>query len=89
MADGYSIFNIGMDYLEDIQTQISLKIAKKVNKYDESSRLDMGCELDTFGIFKLIGYKNILESIEQCSSCYSDLKIEDVVSKIKTNLNKI
>ncbi len=34
-------------------------------------------------------YKNILERVLHCDSCFKDYNISDIVSSIKNNLNKI
>jgi len=37
---------------------------------------------------KLIQFKEILEKVMNCNSCYDSLKIEDIVSQVKNELNK-
>lgn len=78
-----------LDFIEGVQTEISKKIAKLVNKKNSYRRFDIRGSFNNYDIIKLTKYSEILTAITQCSDCYKDMEIEPTIGKIKNLLNKI
>ena len=89
MENVYGNFNYNSEFIEDLQHQISNKIAKLSNKKNSYRKYDFGDIYDANDILKLKTYQDILEQIRYCNPCLEDFKIEDVIQKIKSLLNKL
>lgn len=89
MENVYGNFNYNSEFIEDLQHQISDKIAKLSNKKNSYRKYDFGDIYDANDILKLQTYSKILENIRACNPCFEGTKIEDVIQKIKALLNKL
>lgn len=81
--------DINSEFITNLQKAVSKALAKKINLKNTSDKYDLNyCfKLDLY--LKLAEYKNILERVLHCDSCFKDYNISDIVSSIKNNLNKI
>ncbi len=72
-----------------LQSEISSKMAKYINKEYTSKKNDLNLCLSGDKIYhKLEVYYDILEQIKYCSSCYEEWHPSEVIDVIKTNLNR-
>lgn len=89
MEQVYGNFNYNAEFIEDLQNQISNKIAKSANKKNSYRKYDFGNIYDVNDLLKLQQYNNLLTEIRYCNDCFEGVKIEDVVSKVKKLLNSL
>lgn len=81
--------DINDQFIADLQKAISKALAKKINLKNTSDKYDLNYCFKQDLYLKLADYKNILERITHCDSCFKDYNISDIVSYIKNNLNKV
>jgi len=81
---GYSCEDI-----EKLQRTIDKKLSKKINAFHSSQRFDLGGTINKDLVFKVAKYKELLEKIKNCDTCFKDYKIEDIFSVIKNKLNEL
>lgn len=86
MENIYGNFNYNRDFIEGIQSQIDLKIAEYSRKKNNNRKYNISFINKDNGILQLQNYKNILEQIIYCNSCFQSIKIEDVIQKTKSLL---
>jgi len=75
--------------IEKLQKTIDKKLSKKINIFHSSQRFDLGGVINKDLVFKIAKYKELLEKIKNCNSCFDDYKIEDIFSVIKNKLNEL
>ena len=89
VENAYGNFNYTVDFIENLQTEISIKLANVVNKENISRKNDLGIVINMDDVTKLSIYQDILTQVVNCNSCFEGYKIEDVVEKTKTLLNRL
>lgn len=77
------------EFIENLQNQINKTLAKTINRQNASRKRDLNLCFDGELYLKLSRYNSILDRIKNCSECYKKMNIADVVSVIKTVINKI
>jgi len=82
-ADNY-LYNL--DVIQDIQIQVDKKIARQVNKFRASKKNDLSLCDNQEDIWRLSVYKDILNQITFCNSCFKDYKIQDIINSVKSEL---
>jgi hypothetical protein len=75
------------EFICNLLKEVEDKIAFVTNRDYKNSQYDLGILAKASDYTDLIDLSNILDRILKCNSCYSDIKIEDVVSLAKTKLN--
>lgn len=69
---------------------VNNSLAKAIRKIDNNRKLDLGLEFNQELLLKLSVYNRMLERLEdKCSTCYNKYTSEEIISVIKTNINKI
>lgn len=89
VENAYGNFNYTVDFIENLQAEISIKLASVVNKENISRKNDLGYSVNMDDATRLSFYKEILNQVVNCNSCFEGYKIEDVVEKTKTLLNRL
>lgn len=84
-----SDFNYDVDYIENLQSQISSEIAKVVNKENSNRKYDFKSSLNFHEFSKLVHYNEILSQVVSCNDCFKDYDIKTIVSNTKNILNKV
>lgn len=74
-------------FVQNLQISVDKKVAKEANKFRASQKNDLGIKIDREQINKLFTYNQILEQIKYCNSCFEGMDIENIVGKIKSELN--
>lgn len=68
---------------------VDKKLAKVANRYKASKKYDLGIAINKETFLVLAEYKRILTNIIYCNDCYKDMKITDIVSRIKNKINEL
>ena len=73
-----------------LSDDINKSLAKSIKKININRKFDLGMEFNQELLLKLSAYNRILDRLEdRCSTCYNKYTPEQIVSVIKTNINKI
>jgi len=73
-----------------LSENVNKSLAKAIKKIDTNRKFDLGMEFDQELLLKLSAYNRMLDRLEdRCSTCYNKYTPEQIVSVIKTNINKI
>lgn len=80
--------NYNEDFITCLLKEVDDKIALLSNKDYKNNIYNLGLCVHVSKYMKLIQFKEILEKVMNCNSCYDSLKIEDIVSQVKNELNK-
>lgn len=76
-------------FIEDLQDKIQTALAKSINQQNSNRKFDLGVQFNNKTFIKLVEYNNILTKIKNCDSCFSKYNIEEIISIIKSNLNRL
>jgi len=80
--------NYNEEFVCNLLKQVDDKIAFVTNKDYKNSIYNLGSKTRVTNYSDLIDIHNILNKILKCNSCYEGIKIEDVVSMVKSKLNR-
>jgi len=77
-----------LDFIENLQTTLSQKMAAEISKKRLSEANDLGLCFNHTTYWELYMWNSILEQIKYCNSCFAGYDIETIVSKIKNTLSE-
>lgn len=73
-----------------LSVKVNNSLAKIVKNINTNRKLDLGLEFNQELLLKLSAYNRMLDRLEdQCSTCYNKYTTEQIISVIKTNINKV
>lgn len=82
----YTNINYNNEFITCLIKDVDNKLALVGNKDYKNNIYGLGLKMNIEKYKDLITLRNILEKVLQCSSCYKDIKIEDVVDIVKKEL---
>jgi hypothetical protein len=77
-----------LEFVQEVQNQISRKIAKISKSEMYSTKNDLGCKTNKESFEALVDFNNILTNIQVCNPCYSQFNIDEIISAAKAEINK-
>lgn len=81
--------NYDEEFILHLQSQIYTKLAYVTNRDLANIKYNLGIECNVLDFQLLNTYAEMLDKLLQCSTCYSCIKIEDVISQIKNKISLI
>jgi len=90
MSITYTNLNYNNEFITCLKKEVDDKIAFVANKDYKGAIYNLGVSDNVGKYSDLIQMSEILDKILKCNSCYSEnnIKVEDVISIIKSRLNK-
>lgn len=80
--------NYNLDYIKNLQEDVSKELASTVNKYITLTKYDVKADLDMIKVFKLSVYTDILEQVKFCAPCFSEYTPSELTTIIKDAINE-
>lgn len=77
-----------LEFVQQVQNQLSRKIAAISKSEMYSAKNDLGCKTNKESFEALVDFNNILTEIQYCNPCYSEFCIGEIISSAKAEINK-
>jgi hypothetical protein len=87
IAGDTPLYNVA--YIEELQDSVDSRVARAINKLLASKRNDLALCFNEEAVWKLGIYFNILQNIKMCNSCFNDMDVEEIISLVYNELNRV
>lgn len=85
----YSDFTYDLEFIKNLQANISTKIGDTASEDLDYEKLDITHCNNSDVLTQLQKYWTILEEVKYCNACFEGEKIDDIVEQAKDALNSL